>query len=74
MQIVINIPENIYKFIKQNHAFGNHETILNAINNGTVLTEHGRLIDADALVQSCVYDETITELGYAPTILEPTET
>jgi len=50
MQVVIEIPEEEYKFLDY-YQSTNH-TIFKAIKNGTVLPErHGRLIDADKLFQ-----------------------
>ena len=48
MQIVIEIPEEEYEYLKTNHS---HEVFYgDAIANGTPLPEHhGRLIDADEL-------------------------
>ena len=70
MQIVIDIPEDDYKFIKdiQDYISGRRSgrqieyNIINAILNGTPLPKgHGRLIDADALKEceqkwSCDYE------------------
>ena len=51
MQILINIPEQLYELAQQELIMGGDmPTIANAISNGVVLPEgHGRLIDADWL-------------------------
>lgn len=50
MQIVIDIPESIYKELKANEYLPYRLMIEKAITSGTVLPEkHGRLIDGDAL-------------------------
>lgn len=69
MQIVIDIPEELYnEYVSVNLGRGNGKTItynlLKAIKNGTPLSKnHGRLIDVDAL-----YDNTelvFSEDGFA---------
>lgn len=53
MQIVIEIPEWIYRRI-QDIGLSDYPIIngtANAIRHGTVLPEHGRLIDADSLIK-----------------------
>ena len=76
MQIVIDIPEDIY-----NHIIIDSEyftpSLVNAFKNGTVLPKHGRLIDADALVKK--YGDSVAfingrvngEYINVQTILEP---
>lgn len=51
MQIVINIPEEIYQeAIKSGYSHLYDEEVANAVANGTPLPKgHGRLIDADYL-------------------------
>ncbi len=50
MQIVIDIPESVYKELKANEYLPYRLSIEKAIANGVVLPEnHGRLIDGDAL-------------------------
>ena len=50
MQIVIDIPEQIYLNAKTDMLCGT-DVIVNAIKNGTPLPKgHGRLIDADAFI------------------------
>lgn len=77
MQIVIDIPEETYDFIKRT---GYHtQSLYKAIKNGTPLPKgHGRLIDADAInihdVSPAygmeVYGVTQDDIEYEPTILE----
>ena len=71
MQIVIDIPEDIIENVKNGTWFGNN-IISNAIENGIVLPEHGRLIDADSLTLMDVHLIDGKFLCDAPTILEPT--
>ena len=50
MQIVIDIPEEDYNFVKKQVAEGITNPLKICIANGTVLPKgHGRLIDADEL-------------------------
>lgn len=60
MQIVIDIPDRIYK--RQGYLnIIDSDILRNALKNGTPLPKgHGRLIDADELKK--VYDERITYL------------
>jgi len=52
MQIVIDIPEDIYnKVINKDLNLAEVDVIGDAITHGTVLPEHGRLIDADRLTK-----------------------
>lgn len=52
MQIVIDIPEEDWKFIKESDGCRWSRAILEGVINGTPLPKgHGRLIDADALVK-----------------------
>ena len=80
MQIVIEIPEEIYsRILERNriHTFDN-ETVCDAIKNGIPLPKgHGRLIDADEL--RCEREDFDTYFDYsnafdviynAPTIIE----
>lgn len=68
MQIVIDVPEDYYKVIKEIPAEQSTADML-IIRNGTPLPKgHGRLIDADEL-------ESRMKIGYcivrdAPTIIE----
>lgn len=85
MKIVIDIPEEEYKFIKDLRSLtfgrGGCKTIqyhiINAIKFGTILPkEHGRLIDADAYIdkrEDCGWldDIPISEFNrITPTIIE----
>lgn len=84
MQIVIDVPDWVYKHIVKGNEEAPDENIsIDAIRNGTVLPEnHGRLIDADALdmeheIEMADDWKTAHEIAncvkYAPTIIEGTE-
>lgn len=50
MELLIKIPEEEYKRMKEKRMFGNVTTWKDAICNGTPLPKgHGRLIDADKI-------------------------
>ena len=83
MQIIIDIPEVYYEALKETDEIvggrQNGKTLMsvvyNAVGNGTPLPEgHGRLIDADALVDSLsssdrdIYCKAVIE-EEAPTIV-----
>ena len=52
MQIVIDIPEEYYNFIKNNEDRFSGSRIYDCVLNGTVLPEgHGRLCDIDAALK-----------------------
>lgn len=75
MQIVIDIPEDAFEAIKKNGW--SYYDIRESVKNGTPLPEHhGRLIDADALIQelSVVSSRPVKSQLYilreAPTIIE----
>ena len=90
MQIVIDIPERTYEQLKflREQGFDGFETVIDkAVANGTPLPkEHGRLIDADALIKqleamannrwniqvgaSKGLEEAIDIVDDAPTIIE----
>ena len=69
MQIVIDIPEEVYKFTVQNGVLPNCDDLAefydvdDAIVCGTPLPPHGRLIDADKLKLSR-HDIYIEEIDY----------
>ena len=75
MQIVIDIPDNKYQWIKDNPLTYDNE-YCEAIRNGTPLPKgHGRLIDADAIVMPMLETETDEKwmrvaINSAPTIIE----
>ena len=79
MQILIDIPEDKYEIIKEQVASGIMNPLKEYIANGTVLSKHGRLIDADAFVKK--YGDKVAFLNgrvngeyiNAPTILEATK-
>lgn len=73
MQIVIDIPEEAYDFIKRTSY--HTRSLYEAIKNGTPLPKgHGRLIDADALLRKHTefdaYPFPSTTINNAPTIIE----
>lgn len=77
MQIVIDIPKHIYEHIKEVYEHSHTvEATYSYIYNGTSLpAHHGRLIDADALIDSLgisdrdIYCKAVIEED-APTIIE----
>ena len=76
MQIVIDVPDWVYKHIVKGNEEAPDENIsIDAIRNGTVLPEnHGRLVDANELIKKTNKSRDIYgELWKAPTILEATE-
>lgn len=82
MQIVIDIPEEDWKFIKEADGCRYSRTIIEAVINGTPLPKgHGRLIDADdiTLIDEQFYvpsDYYVAEsaIDNAPTIIERSDT
>lgn len=84
IEIVIKIPEELYtEYVNVQLGRGNGKDIvsklLRAIKDGTPLPEHhGRLIDADALINSLgasdrdIYCKAVIE-EEAPTIIEGSE-
>ncbi len=83
MQIVIDIPEDVYKrtvFYREFRDLSDCVATIKALEKAIPLPEHhGRLIDADALYSSLMfpsqqfakaYKETLDD---APTIIEATE-
>ena len=75
MQIVIEIPNERYKWIKDHKGktdFQTTELLYRRIRNGTPLPKgHGRLIDADELSLKWVFDKADRqEIKDAPTIIE----
>lgn len=79
MQIVIDIPDWVYKHIVQGNEEAPDENIsIDAIRNGTVLPEnHGRLIDLDALcdehLSGCYIELEEHEISEIPVIIKGTE-
>jgi hypothetical protein len=80
MQIVINIPEDLYEGIERRDGALETEYVcdelIKAVDNGTPLPKgHGRLIDADALIDTLgcsdrdIYVKACIEED-APTIIE----
>ena len=77
MQIVIDVSEDAYNYIKANGARIPYYKLTDVIKNGTPLPEnHGRLIDADELKTAFPCGESVrTEcvratIDYATTIIE----
>ena len=75
MQIVIEIPEEIYKEWKNTGKYYSFSYAQKLILNGTPLPkDHGRLIDADKLISSFPnYDgisDVIKTINYTDTIIE----
>ena len=78
MQVVIDIPDYLYKVIQECKVIegdneGNVENVLTkAVENGVVLPKgHGRLIDADVLVDGMEDDYEFCEaVNATPTIIE----
>lgn len=81
MQIVINIPKEMYQKIKEtNMVISGRRSgkrfdyiLFNAVNNGIPLPKgHGRLIDADVLVDGMEDDYEFCEaVNATPTIIKP---
>lgn len=72
MQIVIDIPEEMYNRIKDGYVpLG----LSKYLKNGTLLPKgHGRLIDADAVDTRYSDPEVVETLDNAPTIIEANKT
>jgi hypothetical protein len=73
MQIVIDIPEEIYKDIVKNGFIydEDNEIVTHVIKNGIPLPKgHGKLIDADAVDIRYSDPEVVETLDDAPTIIE----
>lgn len=75
IELLIKIPEKIYKSILDINALGcGVSDIKNIIRNGTPLPKgHGRLIDADALNFNADYNEPLIskrDFDFVPTIIE----
>lgn len=75
MQIVIDIPDGYYSIL--NHIKNGSIAcikILDCVKKGKTLPEHhGRLIDADALIEGCNKAIPIIDVINAPTIIETTD-
>lgn len=79
MQVVINMPEDVYNYIKANGARIPYYKLTDAIKNGTPLPKgHGRLGDLDALrkevsswgMNDYEPSDFIDEIDRADTIIE----
>ena len=84
MELIIKIPDHLYKLLKDFPSDSNESTIENvlmkAVEHGTPLPKgHGRLIDADAYInkhEECGWldDITVEEFNaITPTIIEADE-
>ena len=76
MEIVINVPEEDYEYLKSHNEGG----LYNAVIHGTPLPNgHGRLIDADELYDSLIFPTEQFANGFkevlddAPTVIEASE-
>jgi len=78
MKIVIEIPDKVYTYIQREWEEYDFDSVLNhlinGIKNGTPLPEHhGRLIDADELLDTNIdtfSQQTELKIKFAPTIIE----
>ncbi len=60
MELLIKIPDEVYNYIKNRGHIPPHGNIAPEIANGTVLPKgHGRLIDADDLIQDIIDDSQL---------------
>ena len=65
MQIVIDIPEDTYERVMNPDKFYRDidgEKLRWAVYKGTVLPEHGRLIDGNSVVHANIYDDEHEEV------------
>ena len=59
-RLVIEIPDEVYNFIKNRGHIPHHVNIAPEIEKGIVLPKgHGRLIDADDLIQDIIDDNQL---------------
>ena len=71
MQIVIDISEGAYNYIKANGARIPYHKLIDVIKEGAPLPKgHGRLIDADELKKVINQFDYYDQVSDAPTILE----
>lgn len=77
MQIVIDIPDDLYMAVKNGLTVSEVWHLRVVILNGTVLQKgHGRLIDADAFIDKCAVCEWLDDISVdefntaTPTIIE----
>ena len=73
IELVVKIPKEEYEMIVNSEDCGLH-ILTRAIAHGVVLPkDHGRLIDADALIFNADYYEPLIskrDVDFAPTIIE----
>lgn len=75
MQIVINIPEEDWEFIKESNGCRWSRAIIEGVINGVPLPEHhGRLIDADAVKNIAWYSYTRGDAAATIAIVNSTPT
>lgn len=67
MQVVIEIPEEVMEYIRNNNcvAVSYCDELARAIANGTLLQKHGDLIDRDELKGDTEYDEEGVPYAYS---------
>ena len=76
MQIVIDIPEKAYTYIKREWEVFDYDSplvhVFNGVKNGVVIPKgHGRLIDAEKLRSKWIFGKPEKEeIDEAPTIIE----
>jgi len=63
MELIIEIPDRIYRTIQKRHLnIIDKEIVEGAIRNGIQLPKgHGRLIDADAFERRCMFDSIVED-------------
>lgn len=75
MQIVIDMPEEMFEWVNDVNKFYKDYDVsdfIDVIKNGTVLSKHGDLVDRSEIeVEEDVYNQTY--IIHAPTVLEATE-
>ena len=71
VEVVIRLPQNLYLDVKNGHASNiQRERVIELVKNSTVLPEgHGRLVDADAILED-PYGNTYKDIDIAETIIE----
>lgn len=70
-KLAIELLENTIAMTKKEERRGNYCVELIKAMPSAVPTPHGRLIDADALIENANFYETEMETKEAPTVIEP---
>ena len=80
MKLIIDMPEDVFKrtvFYREFRDLNDYVTTIKALEKAVPLPKgHGRLIDADALINKCAYDLDnnfvidLIDVKEAPTIIE----